>query len=757
MLRTALLIALHAPPHSSSSGVQRTLHLARELVKQGWRPIIITVPPFTLQEKVDRSVELVDEFDTERVFAFNAAKHFAIFRRYPSCLAIPDRYWTWPLFFRIRMARLMDRYRPELIWSTQPVPSAHVIAAFVKRQTGLAWVADFRDPLVYDEGPADGMLERRRSALEREVALNADYITFASPSARKKFLARHPEAEARSSVILNGYDPSIFSQGSKRHDRFREGRARFRFVHSGHIYADIRNPSGLLKALQLIKRDQPDIYRSIEVVFRGGGSDELLRALIARHEVGSTVQVLSGLPREAAVQEMEEADCLIVLQRSGANAQIPAKIYEYACSGRPILGLVDPAGDSAAALQDMGYSAICSPDDPAAIRDLIVRFVSDVQKSSPIWRVADDRILARFTRQAGSLQFCELFERVSRSPLIFRPRLPAKDYIGSVFRSATRIASPRGRRAKLSVLTFHRVLEEKDALFPSEPDVEEFETRLRWLSSQFNLLPLGEACAQLYAGTLQERAAAISFDDGYSATLEIVLPILRSLKVPATCFVATGFSRSLMFNDRVIEAFRHTRTQYLDASSLKLGRLDLSDPRARRQSLIDVIQRLKYSPPEERDAIVDELEKALGYREKKPMMLTEDRIRQIHRAGIEIGSHTRNHYILSTLPDEYARREIIAGRDDIERITGVRPTLFAYPNGHFGADFDAGHSQMIRDAGFRFAFTTDTGCAGMGTDPFLIPRFTPWDTTRLRYRARLLLNSLGLQRQADMGDAVVRP
>ncbi|MFT3804571.1 MAG: polysaccharide deacetylase family protein [Burkholderiaceae bacterium] len=756
MQRTAFLIALHSPPHSSSSGAQRTLHLARELVKQGWRPVIITVPPFTLSEEVDRSVEPIDEFDTERIFAFNTAKHFAIFRRYPSWLAIPDWYWTWPLFFRLRMARLMKRYRPELIWSTQPVPSAHVIATHIKRTSDLPWVADFRDPLVYGDGSVDGMLEKRRAALEREVALNADHITFASPSARKNFLVRHPEAEARSSVILNGYDPSLFSHNSGCQERSHEGRVKFRLVHSGHVYADIRNPTGLLQALQLIKHDQSDIYRSIEVIFRGSGSDEWLQDLIARHEVEPTVQVLPSLSREAAVQEMEQADCLIVLQRSGANAQIPAKIYEYACSGRPILGLVDPAGDSAAALGDMGYSAICSPDDPAAIRDLIVSFVSDAQRSLPIWYVADEQTLARFTRQAGSRQFCSLFERVSRPSRATRPE-PPRDYIGSVFRSATRFSSPRGPRAKLSILTFHRVLERKDDLFPSEPDAEEFETRLRWLSSQFNLLPLGQACEQLHAGTLVERAAAISFDDGYAATLDIALPILRSLKIPATCFVATGFSRSLMFNDRVIEAFRHTTVKHLDASSLKLGNLDLSDPKGRRQSLIDVIQRLKYYPSGERDAIVEEIEKALDYRETKPMMLTEDRIRQIHRAGIEIGSHTRNHYILSTLPDEYARREIVAGRDDIERIIGVRPTLFAYPNGHFGTDFDARHTQMIRDAGFKFAFTTDTGCADSGTDPFLIPRFTPWDTTLFRYRARLLLNSFGLQRRVDMGDAVVRP
>jgi peptidoglycan/xylan/chitin deacetylase (PgdA/CDA1 family) len=91
--------------------------------------------------------------------------------------------------------------------------------------------------------------------------------------------------------------------------------------------------------------------------------------------------------------------------------------------------------------------------------------------------------------------------------------------------------------------------------------------------------------------------------------------------------------------------------------------------------------------------------------------------------------------------DEALDRAVIeGGAADLKAITGQAPVLFAYPNGRPGQDFDERHPAMVRSAGFRFAFTTRAGVAAAGTDPYLLPRFTPWDRSALRFQARMLRN-----------------
>ena len=88
---------------------------------------------------------------------------------------------------------------------------------------------------------------------------------------------------------------------------------------------------------------------------------------------------------------------------------------------------------------------------------------------------------------------------------------------------------------------------------------------------------------------------------------------------------------------------------------------------------------------------------------------------------------------MTRLPVEEAEGEIARGRADLERITGERVALFAYPNGVPGDDFDASHAALVRRLGFDAAFTTAPGVAVQGSDPMQLPRFTPWQTDRWRF------------------------
>lgn len=127
--------------------------------------------------------------------------------------------------------------------------------------------------------------------------------------------------------------------------------------------------------------------------------------------------------------------------------------------------------------------------------------------------------------------------------------------------------APAGKRARLSVLIFHRVLRQPDPLFPGEMYAQRFDAVCRWLAAWFNVLPLDQAVSRLKAGSLPARAACITFDDGYADNHEVAASILGRHGLSATFFIATGFlDGGRMWNDTVIESVRQA-----GAATLELG------------------------------------------------------------------------------------------------------------------------------------------------------------------------------------------
>jgi peptidoglycan/xylan/chitin deacetylase (PgdA/CDA1 family) len=307
----------------------------------------------------------------------------------------------------------------------------------------------------------------------------------------------------------------------------------------------------------------------------------------------------------------------------------------------------------------------------------------------------------------------------------------------------TSLVSPSGRRARLSAFYFHRVLERPDPLLPGEPDARRFDAILGWIGSQFRVLDPVEACDRLYAGTLPARAAIISFDDGYRNNFETALPLLQRHDMKAVFFVATAFlDGTCMFNDRVVEAIRRASACAIPghAYSASTTELPLRDDAERREAIARILDAIKGLAPLERAERVVRIEHALGASQAARLMMDPTEVAALRRAGMHVGGHTRTHPILCALDDASANGEIAGGLDDLAAITGARPTLFAYPNGRLGRDYDRRHVGMVAAAGCAYAFTTHPGVATPASDRLELPRFTPWARSRFRFGLMALRN-----------------
>jgi peptidoglycan/xylan/chitin deacetylase (PgdA/CDA1 family) len=298
-------------------------------------------------------------------------------------------------------------------------------------------------------------------------------------------------------------------------------------------------------------------------------------------------------------------------------------------------------------------------------------------------------------------------------------------------------------RQPLTILIYHRVLPLPDPLRRGEVDAVLFERQMRFLARHFAVLPLRDAAQRLRSGNLPYRACCITFDDGYADNLTIALPILEKFRLPATVFVATGYlDGGRMFNDAVVDAIARSPLRELSLESMGLGNHVIECTEQKRVAITGIQEQLKYHPPAERAALVEEL---ITQTKCGPLpsdiMLTSQQVGELAQRGVEIGGHTVAHTILTTLDDANARRQILKGKQRLEGITGKSVTTFAYPNGRPNRDYRASHVALVRELGFEVAVSTAHGVANWHSDIHQLPRFVPWGRSMAMLAARLTRNA----------------
>lgn len=380
-MKRILMIAYHFPPLAGSSGIQRTLRFVQHLPQFGWEPLVLTAHPRAYEKtSQDLLADVPEGTIVTRAFALDTRRHLSFAGRYPGFLARPDRWMTWR-FDGVRQGmKLIQQYRPDVLWSTYPIATAHVIAAELQRRSNLPWVADFRDPMAQEDYPTDLQTRQHFKRIEEQAMQQASLALFTTPGAARIYRNRYPNAKARIEVLENGYDEETFAKAEQElADRAPLNPGFLTLLHSGIVYPYERNPTALFEALGNLKDSRPEVFARFKLRFRAAVHDDLLSELARKYEVTEAVEILPAIPYREALAEMLRADGLLILQASNCNDQIPAKLYEYLRAGRPIIALTDETGDTAATLINNGMKRIARLDDAAAITDLLIAF-SDNEK-----------------------------------------------------------------------------------------------------------------------------------------------------------------------------------------------------------------------------------------------------------------------------------------------------------------------------------------------------------------------------------------
>lgn len=412
-MKRVLMVAYHFPPLAGSSGIQRTLRFVQHLPAFGWEPAVLTADPRAYERTSDDlNADVPPGVPVVRAFALDAARQLSVAGRYPGFLARPDRWMTWQYAAVRAGMRLIRTWRPDVIWSTYPIATAHLISSALHRRSGLPWVADFRDPMAQEGYPADPKTWDSYKRIEEDALSHAQFSVFTTPGAARVYRERYPECARRIEVIENGYDEESFAGlaiDATSHEPLHPGA--ITLLHSGIVYPSERDPSQLFAALASLLDSGSLRTGDLRIRFRAAAHDAMLNELARRHRVQDLIEVMPAIPYRAALDEMLRADALLILQASNCNEQIPAKLYEYLRAGRPILALTDPRGDTASVMQAAGLDSVAPLDSASAIAEYLNRFVADLRTGTA--RLPGAQSVAHASRRERARGLADLFDRMA--------------------------------------------------------------------------------------------------------------------------------------------------------------------------------------------------------------------------------------------------------------------------------------------------------------------------------------------------------
>ena len=401
-------VAFHYPPVLGSSGVHRTLAFTRYMDEQGWKVSVLTASLKAYHKWSEEQFSFIPEnVEVIRAYARDVTRHFSWRGKYLSLMAMPDYWQSWILGGVMSGLVAILRNRPDIIVSTYPIASAHIIAYVLHRLTGVPWVADLRDPMAQDNYPSDPLRKRMFEWIERKIVKHCKFVMLTAPGAKALYEQRFPQKpDDFWQIVPNGFDEEIFSQVNPPRNRAvtnNDAPQPHVLLHSGVIYPSERDPGQLFIALAELKQGSLVNGERLQVRLRATGHDQLYQQQIEKLDIADMVKLAPSIPYMQALEEMLSVDGLLLLQADNCNYQIPAKAYEYIRAQKPVLALTPGGGDTGLLLHDAGVADIAPLDDKEQIKEALIQFLEKLEKGEVV--IMDQENIKQYSRQYQAVKF----------------------------------------------------------------------------------------------------------------------------------------------------------------------------------------------------------------------------------------------------------------------------------------------------------------------------------------------------------------
>ena len=323
-------------------------------------------------------------------------------------VAFPDRYLLW--FPSAFMAGLLELRRSHynLIYSTSPPVTCHLVAAALNRLTGVPWVADLRDPWVLDQVGATPCWRFLQRKLEKAVLRKACAVVTVSEPLACDLREFHGEKPWGYACITNGFDPDDFASSAQ------PGSDRFTIVHTG-VLADLhRDATEVISVLEELVREGKVPGGGIRLELYGP-PDRRLTEIKERLAFPELLEIKGVVPRRQALSKQQGATALLVVLADHPYwaTVYGAKVLEYLGAERPILAW-SPRGGVIAELLERTRAGV-AVGDRDSLRRVLEEWIEEFRSSGGLPFKGEEREISRYRWDLLAGRFAGLFDTVTGS------------------------------------------------------------------------------------------------------------------------------------------------------------------------------------------------------------------------------------------------------------------------------------------------------------------------------------------------------
>lgn len=448
-----LLVAYLFPP-IGGGGVPRALKMARYLAEEGWDVHVLTVDHTYHATKDDSLLrQLPSNVFIHRAKEFNLVQTMRptqkeapkqsgkqnpaapspqrggvkqmlrqrivpFLKKVKNTMMIPDDMIGWLPQAAKLGEEIVKKHDISVMFSTSGPYTNHLVARKIKRETGITWIADFRDPWtqnMHRSGVA--WREAWEERMERSVMAESDAVTTVTHGFAENFKQKFGKEISRIEVIHNGFDPKDYSDIAEPPED-----GKFTLAYPGIFYKE-RNPRLLLEAVaELIEAGAIErnkiLLRFAGVFDYPGYSDNI--DCVHRLGLEGEVEIMGNLPHKEALSMMKGADVLMLIGDTapGSGVYIPGKLYEYMAIGHPILAL-SVEGESTKIIRKFSLGEVVNPLDKEEIKQAFLRMYKQweaapggTDRARDILERAHGGDLAIYNRQVQAHMLGELMEEL---------------------------------------------------------------------------------------------------------------------------------------------------------------------------------------------------------------------------------------------------------------------------------------------------------------------------------------------------------
>ena len=429
-LKKVLIITYYWPP-TGGSGVQRWLKMSKYFKKNGWEPVVYTpanpeggaldmslmkdVPqdlkvikrkilePFELYKKLTgrKKGEMIGTGFLSEKETPSFAEKLSVWVR--GNFFIPDARMLWVKPSYRFLKRYLKSNPVDLVVSTGPPHSMHLIALKLKEKLNIPWVADFRDPWTgidfYDQLMLTHWADKRHHRLEQRVLKTADRVVTVNWN-----LADDLEkiGNRKADVVTNGYDEDDYRFIDK---TTLDGN--FSICHLGSMNKD-RNHEIFWKTLGSLVNENEGFKRKLSVKLIGA-TDITARNMIKAYGLEKYVEMVKFMEHENALKTAAKAQLLYLPLNNTPNAMgiTPTKLFEYLALKRPVLCIGPEQGDAAKIINETGCGVVAGFENGNKLRESLLDYFTQYESNGFI--TVDSGKIEQYSRRVLANKMSTIF------------------------------------------------------------------------------------------------------------------------------------------------------------------------------------------------------------------------------------------------------------------------------------------------------------------------------------------------------------